>query len=104
MFFGKKRRRKEGGKKGESTFLFPGICTIMKVVQEDKRMATTKQIRFATKDDAAAILTIYAEYIKNTTVTFEIEVPTLELFQERMERIMAEFPWLVCEIDGEIAG
>ena len=67
-------------------------------------MAEEKLIRMATLEDAEAIFRIYAEYIKNTTVTFEIEVPTLTAFRERMERIMAQFPWLVCEIDGEIAG
>ncbi len=63
-----------------------------------------KKIRFATMEDAEAILAIYAEYIVNTGVTFEIEVPTVEQFQERIGRITEQFPWLVCEIDGEIAG
>jgi len=67
-------------------------------------MAEKKVIRMATLEDAEAILRIYADYIKNTTVTFEIEVPTVDAFRERMERIMARFPWLVCEINGEIAG
>jgi len=65
-------------------------------------MDSKKRIRPATVKDAAAILEIYAEYIKNTAVTFEIEVPTLPAFEERMERIMSGFPWLVCEIDGEL--
>lgn len=67
-------------------------------------MSVTKTIRFATKADAAAILEIYGEYIRNTAVTFEIEVPTVEAFAERIEKITASFPWLVCEIDGELAG
>ena len=67
-------------------------------------MAEEKLIRMATLEDAEAIFRIYAEYIKNTTVTFEIEVLTLTAFRERMAKIMAQFPWLVCEIDGEIAG
>ena len=67
-------------------------------------MSVKKVIRFATKEDAAAILSIYEKYIKNTRVTFEIEVPTVSTFEERMERIMARFPWLICEIDGKIAG
>ena len=67
-------------------------------------MTKERIIRMATLEDAEAILGIYGEYIKNTTVTFEIEVPTVTAFRERMERIMAQFPWLVCEIDGEVAG
>ena len=67
-------------------------------------MVTSKRIRLATVEDAAAILDIYRTYIENTRVTFEIEVPTLEAFKERMERIMGQFPWIVCEIGGKIAG
>ncbi len=62
------------------------------------------KIRFVTLEDAEAILAIYAEYIVNTGVTFEIEVPTIGQFRERIGRITEQFPWLVCEIDGEIAG
>lgn len=67
-------------------------------------MVSSMRIRFAALEDAADILEIYKKYIKNTRVTFEIEVPTTDAFRERMERIMAQFPWLVCEIDGKIAG
>lgn len=67
-------------------------------------MAVSTRIRFATAEDAEAILELYAEYILNTRVTFEIEVPTVSAFRERMECITAQFPWLVCEVNGEIAG
>ena len=61
-------------------------------------------IRLAVPEDAEAILNIYAGYIRNTVITFEVEVPTVEAFQKRMEQIQEQFPWLVCEIDGVIAG
>ena len=67
-------------------------------------MVTSKRIRLADVEDAEAILGIYKTYIENTRVTFETEVPSVEAFKERMERIMAHFPWIVCEIDGRIAG
>lgn len=67
-------------------------------------MEDSGKVRFAVREDAAEILRVYGEYIKNTTVTFETEVPTISAFKERMERIMTQFPWLVCEIDGELAG
>jgi len=67
-------------------------------------MSDKMRIRFAGKEDAAAILRIYEAYIKNTRVTFEIDVPTVPEFEARMERITAQFPWLVCEVNGEIAG
>lgn len=67
-------------------------------------MVTSIRIRFATVADAEAILEIYRKYIENTRVTFETEVPAIDAFRERMECITAWFPWIVCEIDGRIAG
>ena len=60
-------------------------------------MSVTRVIRFAGKEDAAAILKIYETYILNTAVTFEIEVPTVEAFVARMEAVTTQFPWLVYE-------
>ena len=34
-------------------------------------------IRLAVPEDAEAILNIYAGYIRNTVITFEVEVPTV---------------------------
>ncbi len=63
-----------------------------------------KRIRMATVEDCERILEIYTPYILNTTVSFETEVPSVEEFRERMKGIQAQFPWLVCEVDGKIAG
>lgn len=54
--------------------------------------------------DASKVLAIYAPYILNTTITFEYEVPSSEAFQRRMEGVMEQFPWIVCEADGVVAG
>jgi len=62
------------------------------------------QIRVATTDDAGSILKIYAPYIENTSYTFEIEVPSIESFQERISNYLLAYPWLVCELNGVIAG
>lgn len=61
-------------------------------------------IRLAEKRDVPGILEIYAPFILNTAVTFEEEVPDEKSFWERIQGIMAELPFLVCEIDGRIAG
>lgn len=50
------------------------------------------------------ILEIYTPFILDTTVTFEETVPDEASFWHRMQDIMAELPFLVCEIDGRIAG
>ena len=61
-------------------------------------------IRVATKHDAAAMLEIYAPFILNSGVTQETEVPSVEEFEKRMLSGLEERPWLVCEMDKQIAG
>ena len=61
-------------------------------------------IRLATSNDAAGILEIYAPYIANTSFTFETEVPSVEEFAERINTYLINWPWLVCEVEGKIAG
>ncbi|MBL7972923.1 MAG: N-acetyltransferase [Prolixibacteraceae bacterium] len=61
-------------------------------------------IRLAEKRDVKGILQIYTPFILETSVTFEETVPDEASFWERIQEIMAELPYLVCEIDGQIAG
>ena len=61
-------------------------------------------IRIATKDNAAGMLNIYAPFILNSGITQETEVPSVEEFQKRIISNLKERPWLVCEIDNQIAG
>jgi L-amino acid N-acyltransferase YncA len=49
-------------------------------------------------------LKIYAPYIENTSFTFETEVPTTDAFAERITSYLTNWPWLVMEDDGIIAG
>ena len=62
------------------------------------------RIRLATPKDGAALLNIYKWYIENTAITFETEIPSAEVFGQRIENTLVRFPWLVCEIDGVVAG
>ena len=62
-------------------------------------------VRFADPArDAADILAVYAPYIEKTAVTFETVVPEYAAFERRVKDIAAEFPYLLLEIDGELAG
>ncbi|MBS1919393.1 MAG: N-acetyltransferase [Bacteroidetes bacterium] len=61
-------------------------------------------IRLATPLDAQDILNIYAPYIRNTSFTFETEIPSLSDFANRINDYLKQWPWLVCEINGMIAG
>jgi L-amino acid N-acyltransferase YncA len=61
-------------------------------------------IRLAEPPDAAGILAIYAPYCESTCVSFEVVAPTLDEMQGRIRNITVGYPWLVGEIDGQIAG
>jgi len=61
-------------------------------------------IRLAEEQDVPGILEIYSPFILYTAVTFEETVPEEGSFWERIQLIMSELPFLVCEIDGRIAG
>ena len=61
-------------------------------------------IRTATIDDATRLLEIYAYYVKNTAITFEYDVPSLEDFMNRITVTLKKYPYLVLEEDGMIQG
>lgn len=61
-------------------------------------------IRTATTKDAKALLDIYSYYVEHTAITFEFEVPTPEEFKRRIESTLKNYPYLVAEVDGNIAG
>jgi L-amino acid N-acyltransferase YncA len=54
--------------------------------------------------DAPAILKIYAPYVLETPVTFEEIVPGVKEIVSRMEGIASQLPYMVCEMDGMVAG
>lgn len=61
----------------------------------------TLHIRPAQLADAAILLNIYAPYVRETTVTFEFEVPSVEEFSARIERAQKRYVYLVLEKMGE---
>lgn len=62
------------------------------------------KIRLAKLSDAESILRIYTPYIKDTAITFEMSIPTIEEFSSRIESISKQYPYLVYQIDDEIIG
>jgi len=54
--------------------------------------------------DAEACLAIYAPFIRDTSVSFEEIVPTVEEFRNRMRATVATHPWLVLVADGQVVG
>jgi phosphinothricin acetyltransferase len=65
-------------------------------------MGTT--IRLAEPADAQAMLAIYEPFVRNTPVSFETEVPGEQEFRTRIEQTLAFAPWLVCDVEGSVAG
>jgi len=61
-------------------------------------------LRRASLSDAAALVEIYRPYVENTSITLEYDVPSVEEFAGRIREFTEDFPYLVCEADGKIAG
>ncbi len=61
-------------------------------------------IRIAKEDDAEELLKIYSYYVKNTAITFEQKVPSLEEFTNRIKETLINYPYLVAVVDGKIVG
>lgn len=61
-------------------------------------------IRLARAGDAEAIHAIYAPLVRTSVVSLEWEVPPVEAIAARIERTLERFPWLVCELDGQVLG
>ncbi len=61
-------------------------------------------IRVAREADASAMLAIYAPYVRDTAISFELEPPSDEEFRERVRTTLGFGLWLVCEAGGSFLG
>ena len=59
-------------------------------------------LRLATTADAHAVAAIYAPYVRETPISFELQPPTAEAMAGRIERTLARTPWVVAEVDGVV--
>ena len=64
----------------------------------------TWTIRAATDSDAAACAAIYAPYVTETAITFEIEPPDATEMGQRIATATASHAWLVLEDADVVAG
>jgi phosphinothricin acetyltransferase len=67
-----------------------------------RRMSGT--IRQATEADAAQIAAIYAPYVRDTAISFEVVPPTPRTMAERIASLAPTYPWLVCADNGAVLG
>ena len=62
------------------------------------------RIRSAITADAPAIQAIYAPIVRDTVISFETEIPTVQEIAQRIDDTLSTHPYLVAEIDGVVAG
>lgn len=78
-----------------------GIHRVSKVV---RCYENGVQIRMAVPEDAEELLNIYSPYVRQTAITFEYEVPTIEEFGRRVSHTLEKYPYLVAEWNGKPIG
>lgn len=61
-------------------------------------------IRDVKISDAKAICDIYNYYVENTVITFEEEPVTAQEMTCRIEKILANYCYIVYEVDGKVVG
>ncbi|HEY9467082.1 MAG TPA: arsinothricin resistance N-acetyltransferase ArsN1 family B [Vicinamibacterales bacterium] len=62
------------------------------------------QIRLATHDDGAAVAEIYRPVVAATAFSFETILPDGNEMTRRIAETLRSYPWLVCDVDGQVAG
>lgn len=62
------------------------------------------RIRRANEADAEAVLSIYAPIVRETPISFETEIPSIEEIRRRIASALERHSFLVCAAGAEIAG
>src|SRR2546425_11973694 len=65
---------------------------------------TMAVIRLADEADAGAMLAIYAPYVRETAISFELEPPSEGEFRRRVRCVLEAGLWLLCEAGGNALG
>ena len=61
-------------------------------------------IRLATANDGEAVAAIYRPVVADTAISFETTLPDREEMIRRIAETLPSYPWLVCDVDGRMAG
>ena len=62
------------------------------------------QIRIAHPNDAEQMLEIYRPVVLETTISFELEPPSVMEMQQRIMATLVKVPWLAIKDDGRVLG
>lgn len=61
-------------------------------------------LRIVKHEDASSILEIYAPYVSETSITFEVDIPSREEMLQRIKDVTSVYPWFVYEENGAVKG
>jgi phosphinothricin acetyltransferase len=61
-------------------------------------------VRPATEADAPGMLEIYRPYVESSTISFELELPSIEEYTARVGKCLAGWGGVVAESDGQLLG
>ncbi len=61
-------------------------------------------VRLATPADADTVAAIYAPYVLDTAISFELQPPDADEIAARIARTLERTPWLAAEVDGVVRG
>jgi len=61
-------------------------------------------IRLISEQDAASVAEIYAPFCESSVISFEYAAPSTEEIVSRIRSVTAQYPWLVLDDDGVVAG
>ena len=71
---------------------------------ETSSMSIESVIRPAEETDGAAIAEIYAPYVRETAISFELEPPTAAVMARRIAMTVNTHPWLLATQGHEVVG
>lgn len=60
--------------------------------------------RFAKPEDAAEMAAIHGPYVRNTAITFQVDMPNERFFLDQMMHLAPMYPVVVCEDEGRVIG
>jgi GNAT acetyltransferase-like protein len=61
-------------------------------------------IRLAQESDVENIAAIYRPIVETTAISFETVAPNQDEMRRRIGETLVSYPWLVCDLEGRIAG
>jgi phosphinothricin acetyltransferase len=65
---------------------------------------TETHLRFATAADGDAVSAIYAPYVRDTPISFEVDPPTADEMRARIAEVQQRHAWLVACRNGDVVG